>query len=71
MQNYSMYARIFKYVRNQKKMSQLILAKRLGVSKGTVYKTETGQLTPSMYVLRALERVAGMSLEDLIVKSIL
>ena len=50
-------------LRNQKGLSQIELAERLGVSRQSVSKWETGQALPSAENLKALSKLYNVSLD--------
>ena len=54
------------YLRKMKKMSQEDLADKVGVSRQTLSKWETGESVPDITNCQALASVFGVSLDDLI-----
>ena len=55
---------LIKFYREQARLSQYELGKKIGVSKKTVYKWETGQAKPSMAHLSKREELFGASLSE-------
>ena len=53
-------------VRKKKKMTQVDLAKRLGVTRGTIANWESGTSNPSIEILLELSRIFDVSVDYLI-----
>ena len=55
-----------KYLRNEKKIGQVELAHKLGVSKGIISMWENGLREPTMSSLIALAKFFGVSIDYLV-----
>ncbi len=57
-------------LRGRKHWTQTDLAERLGVTRVTVARWETGQRTPDRFVLRAIAQVFGVKVADVEARTI-
>ncbi len=59
-------ARVYRYVREYRKLSQQQLANKLQVNQSTVSKVEQGRHFPSAIVLSRLEQLMNTSMKKLV-----
>jgi len=55
-----------KYLRNEKQLGQVELAKAIGVSKGVISLWENGLREPNMYSLILLAKFFSVSIDELV-----
>jgi DNA-binding XRE family transcriptional regulator len=65
MENETVSARIFRYVRRKWKLSQIAMADQLAVNQSTISKIEKGLHQPKMRLITRLERYTQKSFNEL------
>ncbi len=66
MENFNKFKDVLKELRLEKKLGQVELAKKIGVSKGVISLWENGLREPNMYSLIVLAKFFNISIDELV-----